>query len=501
VVAEGVETAEQARGLKALGCQIVQGFYFSKPLPADEFDRLVSERARIQVSPPSVFTKAGIGAGTAGPFKNVSDAVLYSLEALYVVDTETGGYTEFSPQTDPCAARPVMGDDFFSGLEAGLLKNVLPQDWDKAAACRKDALLAQVRREGSFTTTLRLYDGREVRHYRLHAAPAKEAADRRVIVCLEDADFHARREAAFDQAQAESLTYTMIAQALAKDYFSIYLVDLQTEDFVEYSVHPDRQELHMEQRGRGFFEAYRQRLLREAYEPDLEKALTIWDRDRMVPLLREGKTLSAVYRMLISGAPAYIRCKIHRMTDGTDDQHIVVGVSNVDAQMKRQQELESAREISNRDALTGVKSRHAFIEAEQHWNAMLSRGERNPFAVVVCDVNSLKAVNDTQGHRAGDKYIREASALICGIFKHSPVYRVGGDEFAVILSGRDYETRRALFSQMDFVNLARGKAGNLTIACGMAALDRTKDESFEAVFERADAEMYKNKRDMKAGKA
>ncbi len=121
--------------------------------------------------------------------------------------------------------------------------------------------------------------------------------------------------------------------------------------------------------------------------------------------------------------------------------------------------------------------------------------------MVVCDVNSLKAVNDTQGHRAGDKYIREASALICGIFKHSPVYRVGGDEFAVILSGRDYENRRALFSQMDFVNLARGKAGNLTIACGMAALDRTKDESFEAVFERADAEMYKNKRDMKAGKA
>ena len=69
--------------------------------------------------------------------------------------------------------------------------------------------------------------------------------------------------------------------------------------------------------------------------------------------------------------------------------------------------------------------------------------------VAVCDVNSLKAVNDTLGHKAGDEIIRRACSLICNTFKHSPVYRIGGDEFAVILSGRDYERRQELLSEME----------------------------------------------------
>ena len=57
VVAEGVETAEQVQGLKALGCEIIQGFYFSRPLPPDAFDRLIAERAQIHSNAPSVFSK------------------------------------------------------------------------------------------------------------------------------------------------------------------------------------------------------------------------------------------------------------------------------------------------------------------------------------------------------------------------------------------------------------------------------------------------------------
>ncbi len=57
VVAEGVETAEQAEGLKALGCEIIQGFYFSRPLPPDQFDRLIAERVRVHSEAPSVFGK------------------------------------------------------------------------------------------------------------------------------------------------------------------------------------------------------------------------------------------------------------------------------------------------------------------------------------------------------------------------------------------------------------------------------------------------------------
>ena len=64
--------------------------------------------------------------------------------------------------------------------------------------------------------------------------------------------------------------------------------------------------------------------------------------------------------------------------------------------------------------------------------------------MVVCDVNGLKKINDTLGHKAGDEYIRKAFEMICDIFQHSPVYRTGGDEFVVILTGRDYIIRKEL---------------------------------------------------------
>ena len=61
------------------------------------------------------------------------------------------------------------------------------------------------------------------------------------------------------------------------------------------------------------------------------------------------------------------------------------------------------------------------------------------FALVILDVNDLKKVNDIQGHKAGDQYIRNACKLICGNFKRSPVFRIGGDEYAVVVDGDDYQ--------------------------------------------------------------
>ena len=57
------------------------------------------------------------------------------------------------------------------------------------------------------------------------------------------------------------------------------------------------------------------------------------------------------------------------------------------------------------------------------------------FAITILDVNDLKKVNDNEGHKAGDQFIRDACRIICTTFKRSPVFRVGGDEFAVLSQG------------------------------------------------------------------
>jgi len=160
-------------------------------------------------------------------------------------------------------------------------------------------------------------------------------------------------------------------------------------------------------------------------------------------------------------------------------------------------ERDSAREVAYKDSLTGVKSKHAYVEHEKEMADRIYRGEAGEFAVLVCDVNGLKQINDTLGHKAGDEYIRSASRMISEHFKHSPVFRIGGDEFAVILCGRDYENRRALLDEINARIERNIGTGNVVASLGMADFDPATDNTFHAVFTRADGLMYERKKELK----
>ena len=178
-----------------------------------------------------------------------------------------------------------------------------------------------------------------------------------------------------------------------------------------------------------------------------------------------------------------------------DNLHLVVGISNIDAQVKRDKEYALAKNRANRDALTGVKNKHAYVDAELRLNQAIESHQVEPFALVVCDVNNLKLVNDNQGHHAGDDLIREACAIICNVFKHSPVFRIGGDEFLAILQGHDLQHASELTSSLTHINEQNAQTGNVVIAWGIS--EYHSDEDVATVFERADAAMYACKRSLK----
>ena len=98
------------------------------------------------------------------------------------------------------------------------------------------------------------------------------------------------------------------------------------------------------------------------------------------------------------------------------------------------------------DALTGVRSNAAFNQAIADMNLLLENVHRE-FAIVVADVNFLKSTNDTYGHAVGNQLIQYTANVLTETFKNSYVYRVGGDEFVVILDGDDYDTRDTLMAQ------------------------------------------------------
>lgn len=164
---------------------------------------------------------------------------------------------------------------------------------------------------------------------------------------------------------------------------------------------------------------------------------------------------------------------------------------------KALEERDEANTVAFRDALTGVKSKHAFAAKEGEMEAQVAAGEVSEFGVIVCDLNSLKQINDTLGHKAGDEYIRTACRMLCQYFKHSPVYRVGGDEFVVLLQGHDYEVRHEIMDGINEEIEGNIDKGKVVMSLGLADFDASKDASFHEVFQRADKLMFERKVQLK----
>ena len=183
------------------------------------------------------------------------------------------------------------------------------------------------------------------------------------------------------------------------------------------------------------------------------------------------------------------------MTTGMFVFALVIMLTNYSFMNKRSQESEK---IINTDPMTGVKSKHAYFSKERELDDAIREGQIHEFAIVVCDVNGLKYINDTYGHKAGDEYIRSASRLVCETFKHSPVYRVGGDEFVAVLTGRDYENRESLMERLNAVSESHIGTDQVIVAGGSSDYRSGEDSLSHEVFKRADGRMYENKQALKS---
>jgi diguanylate cyclase (GGDEF)-like protein len=119
------------------------------------------------------------------------------------------------------------------------------------------------------------------------------------------------------------------------------------------------------------------------------------------------------------------------------------------------------------------------------------------------DLNYLKRINDSYGHDKGNVALVKLSGIICNIFKHSPVFRVGGDEFIIILMGEDFdhlEEREEQFKNT--ISEIQKDTGleeweRVSAAIGVSKFTQN-DKTIDDVFKRADEAMYKEKTRMKA---
>jgi diguanylate cyclase (GGDEF)-like protein len=157
--------------------------------------------------------------------------------------------------------------------------------------------------------------------------------------------------------------------------------------------------------------------------------------------------------------------------------------------------------LAYRDTLTHVGSKIAYEETKTIVDQEIQAGKTS-VAIAMVDLNNLKRVNDSYGHAHGDSYLFGSIQIICQVFKHSAIFRYGGDEFVILFKdNNDFKNRKELVQEaLEAFQKAENDTSKqpwerYSAAIGLA--DYTPGDDMDSIFKRADSAMYQVKTEMK----
>ena len=414
-------------------------------------------------------------------------------ESVYIIHSDDGSYEKYCPDRDTHSLiKRGEGNNFDLALRNICDSCVPEKDRDEFLHLLSTRnLLDSAQPAAPFTAQVRFLIGEEPVYYDIKVFPC--VSQELIVLCIRNADKQVRHSL---RINTERRIYQSIVDAISNRYEVIYYVDTVTGNYTEYSSSEMYARLEVSKTGTDFFADTQRNLKPDIYPADYSMMSEAMKPENLLGNIRKSGSVSLNYRLMLGGVPKYVT--LYATCPPDDPVHLIIAVANVDADVRREmsyrEALGSAMVLANRDALTGLKNKHAYIQKENQLDERISSENKPAFAVIVCDVNGLKQINDTRGHIAGDDFIRHAGKMLCEIFSHSPVYRIGGDEFVIMLEERDYRNRAALMQQLSeqvHENLLRQE---VTVSSGISAFDPAKDVCVQDVFERADRAMYEQKR-------
>lgn len=432
-------------------------------------------------------------------YSRIAMALSSDYTFIYYVDVKNESYIEYTAGNEVLNIETEMtGKDFFNLSRDR--SNVVIYSEDREVfqkSFTKENVINTIDREGRYVITYRLLVGENPVYVNLKAVRMKDDEDH-IIIGVNNIDDMMKLKELAERMKQEKATYDRV-MALSGHYICIYNVNPVTDDYVEYSATGSYKSIALPREGGDFFTRTFKESKKIVYEEDKKLFFDTVTKKNILNEIKKNGIFSLKYRLMINGEPRYVLLSAAMMQE-KDGPQLVVGVSDIDERERLDQQyarnLRSAEVRANIDSLTGVKNKHAYVDLESQINERIRSGEEDSFAVVICDVNGLKKVNDTRGHKAGDMVIKKACSVICEIFGDGEVFRIGGDEFAVVLEGSDLNGLSACMEDMQRRNLMSRRADDVVIACGMSKYT-PGDSDFEQVFERADAAMYENKEELK----
>ena len=328
-VCEGVEMESQVHFLREIGCSKLQGFYFCKAIPLEE----IVERYR-----------RGIQIGYENPdessyFEAMGRINLYDLA---VVANEDVNAFQNSFNTIPMGIIEVNGDksrfvrsnqsyrNFFRGFFGIDLANAGEAFHENSSGFMQN--IEKLCGERGIRTLYdeKMPDGSVVHSFARRIGTNPVTGSIAVAVAVLSIS-----------EPSEGETYADIARALAADYYNIYLIDLDTNDYIEYTSKVGEEDMSLERHGEDFFESAKRDTMTRIYEEDREPFLSLFTKENVLRDIDRQGVFTTTYRLVDTGTPMYVNMKITRMHGGN---RLILGVSIVDAHMKQQEEEKRLRQ-------------------------------------------------------------------------------------------------------------------------------------------------------------
>ena len=201
----------------------------------------------------------------------------------------------------------------------------------------------------------------------------------------------------------------------------------------------------------------------------------------------------------MNGVSAGIETLVKEITPGADtgswhEEITLDGDDDIEGLSKRihfleerlSEQISFVRSQTYVDGLTGTGNRIAYEDHVEKLKEAMEQGTA-AFTIAVFDLNGLKEINDNYGHEKGDEAIIAASKLLERVYHDGKLYRIGGDEFVVIMNGSHPDILSIIYT------MASGK-DYASMSMGAAVYDPETDKDYRAVFARADQAMYDDKR-------
>ncbi|MBR4332601.1 MAG: bifunctional diguanylate cyclase/phosphodiesterase [Clostridia bacterium] len=330
-ICEGVEKKEQVEFLQEIGCTKLQGYYYCKPIPMEEVFRRYEEGLQIGFENPD----------ESEYYATIGRINLYDMAVLSEGgDVALGRYFD----TIPLAVLEVKGTrtkyvrcnkayrDFmlraFGKLYIGKAMDhaLLP---NAPGTAFLNAVIRCSREGNRIIVDEKVAENRTVHSFirRVAVNPVTGTAAIAVAVL-----------AVIEEDQNAGASYANIARALSSDYVYLYYVNLETEEFTEYTSDAQREDLAAERHGDNFFENSHRDAMTVLCKEDLEYFISSFTREKIIQALDTQGTFTINYRQFIDGKPTYVSMKAVRMNQ--DSKHIIIGVSNVDVQMREKEAME-----------------------------------------------------------------------------------------------------------------------------------------------------------------